>query len=310
MRWGGSAAFFCIISGCVTPGLIADNMIGTMQDMADTFFSEESPDHAFAAGPPLLKQLDGFIKSSPENRELLKFGAEMNCGFALTFLDEANPEWAWHLYSKGREYALRGLALSRRKLVEALRRKMEAEVRLRLAEVSADELPFLFWTGLCWAGMVNSSKDVTLVAELPIIESIIARSIEIDEKYYFGAGHLFFGMLYAGRTEMLGGDLEKGRKSFERALEVTGGRFLLTKVMFAKTYAVNAQDSGLFVELLSEVIRHSSMSPPEMRLANAVARQQAKRLLDRIGDYFPGYSSPEEGMAPLEEEDVDPDLDG
>jgi len=309
MRWGCVTVLAWVVSGCVTPGFIADNMAGTMQDVADSFFSEESPDHAFAAGPGLLKQLDGFLRSSPENRDLLKFGAEMNCAFALTFLDEKDPEWAGHLYSKGREYALRGLSLSHEQIRDVLVKGDEASVKRALAEVEEEDLPFLFWTGLCWAGVVNAVKDVERVAELPVVEALIARSVEIDEDYYFAGGYLFFGMLYAGRTEMLGGDLSKGRQAFEKALELSRGAFLLTRVLYAKTYAVNAQDRKLFVELLTSVAENDSESPEQMRLPNNVARREAARLLSKIGDFFPGSAEPEENVEPLQEEDVDLDLD-
>jgi len=52
---------------------------------------------------------------------------------------------------------------------------------------------------------------------------------------------------------MFGGDLEKSKLHFETALRLSDGKFLLTYVYYARTYAVQAQDEALFEELLTKV---------------------------------------------------------
>jgi len=290
---------------------VANNMTGTLRDMTFAFMAGTSPTHGFHAGPALLVQLDGFIVSSPKNSELLLAGAEMNCSYALTFLDSTDPEWARHLYEKGRGYAMRGLGEVNGEILDAIGSGDAARLAREVAELDDEEQPLVFWTALCWGGIINATQDAVMAADLPLVEVLIAASLEKNPTYYFAAGHTFFGMLNAGRSEMLGGDLEKGRAAFERSMELTGGRFLLTKVMFARTYAVNKQDPALYVKTLNEVLEASFEDPPEMRLANAVARRDAARLLERTRDYFPGFRGdtglePEAGL--LEEEEAD-DLD-
>ena len=46
----------------------------------ESFYREASVAHAMAGAPALLKLLDGFIISSPENPDLLIRAAELNCG--------------------------------------------------------------------------------------------------------------------------------------------------------------------------------------------------------------------------------------
>ena len=289
MRYGWLVFGFLILPSCVTPSFIANNMTGTLEDMKSSFFSEPNPQHAFAAGPGLLKQLDGFIVSSPDNEELLRKGAEMNCGFALTFLDDYDRRWAADLYEKGRQYGLAALKIEYPEVEGALRRGDESALASALREVDRDDTPLIFWTGLCWGGRLNATMDVEGVIDLPLVEALISRSLELEEEYYFGAGHLFFGMLNAGRSEMLGGDLEKGRVHFEKAIELMDGRFLLAKVLYAMTYAVQKQDHDLFAELLDDVAEDTTEDEAAMRLANNVARQKASVLLDKVEDFFPGY---------------------
>jgi tetratricopeptide (TPR) repeat protein len=302
-----------LLSACSMNRLIANNMVGAMGDMRAAFFAEQSPDQGFHAGPALLKQLDGFILSAPDNEELLLKAAELNCGYALTFLDLSDPQWAAHQYRKGKGYALRGLAEVNAELAEAIRNGDEEALDRLLPQMDVDEdLPFVFFTGLCWGGLMNATQDVTMAADLPLVEKLFEASLDKNPAFYYGAGYAFFGMLFAGRSEMLGGDLEKGRENFEKAIAVTDGQFLLTKVMYARAYAVNKQDAPLYVRLLNEVAGATFEDPPEMALPNAVARRDARTLLGRIADFFPGYSGKtglEPQVAPLEEEDIDLDLD-
>jgi hypothetical protein len=302
----------CLVSGCLSPKFIANNMTGTMADVRTAFFAEESAEHAFHAGPGLLMQLDGFIVSSPRNSALLLSAAELNCGYALTFLDMHHPEWAQQVYSKGKRYALRALAEVNPDLYEAIAKDDEAAVAAALIGLDREkELPVVFWTGVCWGGLINVAQDADLAADLPMVEKLIGASLALDPEFYFGAGHSFYGVLYAGRTEMLGGNLAKGKEHFDKALELMDGTFLLTKVLYARYYAVSAQDAKLYVRLLTEVTEDDSAEPPDMRLANAVARRDAAWMLSRVGDLFPGYEGGGDlglGAGTLEEDDID-DLD-
>ena len=57
------------------------------------------------------------------------------------------------------------------------------------------------------------------------------------------------------------------------------------KLRYARYYAVATQDEELFKTLLGEVIE-SSAELPKARLANAVAKLKAKRLLEKTHDLF------------------------
>lgn len=301
-----------VCTGCFGPKFIANNMIGSMKDMKQSFFAEANPDHGFYAGPALLAQLDGFIFSSPQNADLLVMGAEMNCGYAMTFLDTRDAEWAASQYRKGTAYGMRALKEKNEAIHDALSRGDEEALAKELAKVDEDDLPFVFWTGMCWGGLINITQDATLAADLPLTVALIERSLEIDPGHYFAGGHLFLGMLYGGRAAMFGGDLAKGKKHYEKAIELTGGKFVLARVHYAKFYAVTAQDPELYLQILNEVVSEDVHWPPEMRLANAVWRAEARKLLDKVGDFFPAWQPPEEveeDVAPLEEDDEELDLD-
>ena len=301
-----------LCTGCFGPRFIANNMLGTMKGMKASFFAEKSDAHGYHAGPALLSQLDGFIYSAPENTDLLLLGAELNCGYAMTFLDNRDPVWAASQYRKGKDYALRALKVEDEKVYEAVLKGDEGGLAEQLKGVDKDELEHIFWVAMCWGGLINVTKDASQAADLPVPELLMKRSLEIDESYYFGGGHLFFGMLYGGRTEMLGGDLPRGKEHYDRAMELTQGKFLMARVHYARYYAVTAQNPELYLRLLNEVLSAPVDSPADMNLTNAVARVDAAHLLDRVSDFFPAWEPPVDPAdlaVPLEEEDGDLDLD-
>ena len=60
----------------------------------------------------------------------------------------------------------------------------------------------------------------------------------------------------------------------------------MAKVIYAKTYAVQKQDLGLFKKLLGEVLDAPADILPGQQLANAVAKRKARKLLESADDLF------------------------
>lgn len=97
---------------------------------------------------------------------------------------------------------------------------------------------------------------------------------------------MFFGGFYGARSKMLGGDPEKSKHHFERNLELTENKFLMTQMLYAKTYAVQTQNRELFERLLKIVLATPGDVLPEQRLANEVAKLKAQNLLEAADDLF------------------------
>jgi hypothetical protein len=86
--------------------------------------------------------------------------------------------------------------------------------------------------------------------------------------------------------KVMGGKPERAKGYFDRATELTNGKFLLTYVYYAKTYAVQIQDQGLFETLLKKVDDASIDLLPEARLSNAIAKKKAKLLREHVNELF------------------------
>ncbi len=272
-------------SGCAMKTLVADNMVDTMDDQNLAFMRERSVRHAREAAPAMLKMLDGFIASSPDNPELLLRGAQMNCGFAFLLIEDDDPEWASVLYRKGYEYAYRAL----RQQLPDLDARMKGPVEplfTALKALDREEVGLVFWAGNCLGGYVNLNReDPEATAELPRAVALVERAVEMDEAFYFAGAHLFLGIYHGSLGVSIGGDPAKSRHHFGRLKTLTRGAFLLGLVHEARTLAVQQQDRVLFDQLLQQVV-DSPCSDPDLALPNAVAKRKAESLLQQAGDLF------------------------
>ncbi len=274
-------------SGCSFQKFIANRMAPTLKEMAYSFRSEKSTQHAREAGPALISLLDGFLQASPENEELLMLSAEMHGAFAFAFIENEDQEWAAILYEKGLS---RAFAAANRRVDDFFGRASEGGEALEaaLAEADEDDVPALFWVGFNWGAWINLNRDdPEALADLPRVERLMERVRELDPTYFYGGPDLFFGFYYGGRTKLLGGEPERSKEAFENVIRINGDKpFLLAKVLYAQTYCVNNQDRDTFERLLEEVIDTPDDVLPEETLANKMAKVRAEDLLDEIDDLF------------------------
>ena len=165
--------------------------------------------------------------------------------------------------------------------VEALRRY------LRETFTDKDDVPGLYWAGLAWGSvMANSGGDLNVLADAPLARALLERSVDLDPTYADAGGLGVLGTVEASFPELFGGNLEKAKGYYERALEVCKRRNHLILLSYAKTYAVAKQDRALFVSLLHEIMTAPDQGD-DIRMNNKVARHRAQRYLKRVDDWFP-----------------------
>ena len=234
--------------------------------------------------PAFLMLMDGMIEAWPDSAPLLLAAARANASYASTFVEEEDEEYVRVLLKRAKDYASRVLEI--RGFRGILQAPLE-DFKEALKNYSRDDLPYLFWGASCWAGWIGlNSGSMEALADLPRVEWMMRRCLEIDEGYYYGGPHLFMGIWYASRPKMAGGDLEKARGHFLKAIDLGHGEFLMTYVYYAKYYARQARDKDLFVSTLQKVIETPAPVPPDLTLVNTVAKKKAQGLLDRVDEFF------------------------
>lgn len=232
-----------------------------------------------------LKLVETLLASDPQSLPLRRLAAEGFGGYAFLFVEDEDPQRAKGLYLRGRDHALAGLAAQSE--FRGLKDRPIEEFDAALKKAVKADVPDLFWAAFDWGGMINLSKDdAAALSELPKVVLMMKRVYELDPSFNFGGADLFFGVYYASRPAMLGGDPAKAKTHFEWATKITQGKYLMTHVLKARWYAVAVQDRELFTQLLKKVAETPSGQLPEARLTDEAAKRKGAALMEKIDDYF------------------------
>lgn len=257
-------------------------------DITRSFMQQQDVSLAEQGTPAFLLILDGLIEHSPKDKSLLLSGAKAYSAYTAAFVGDKNPERNKILAEKAKEYAFRASSLHNRKFAEA-KDKPYSEFVTSLPSFREKDISYVYYVATCWAGWIQANAESwDAIADLPKVQSLFERAIELDEGFYYGASHTFMGVLLTIRPPSLGGRPEEARKHFERALELGQGRFLPTYVMYAKHYAKLLYKENLFYDLLDKVLDSPVDEVSELILINTLAQRQARDLIDdaRKDEYF------------------------
>jgi len=258
-----------------------DDIIRSFMQQRDVVLAEQGI-------PAFLLILDGMIENSPKDKYLLLSGAKAYSSYATAFAGEKNPDRNRILAEKAKEDSVRALSLHNRKFTKA-KDKPHSEFAAYLHSFGKRDVPYLYYAATCWAGWIQAnSESWDAIADLPKVQSLIKRVIELDEGFFYGSSHTFMGVLLSIRPPSLGGRPEEAREHFERALKLSQGRFLPAYVLYAKHYAKLLYEEKLFLSLMEKAIESPVDEVAELILINTLAQQQARDLMDqaRKEEYF------------------------
>jgi predicted anti-sigma-YlaC factor YlaD len=302
--------------GCSVRKLAIGKIGDALAGGGGVYATDDDPELVGAALPFALKTMEGLLAQDRDHEQLLLAAASGFTQYAWGWvqlpgqrLQDAEYEAslrqldrARRLYLRGRDYGLRGLERRHPGIGERLRRDPDAAV----AAFGRDDLPLAFWTGAGWAGAIAVGKDQPeLLADLPVVQALVRRVLEVDERWSDGAAHEISISLAAALPAAMGGGAERARHHFGRAVAIAGGRHASPYLALAEAVAVPAQDRAEYETLLEQALAVDVDAKPASRLANLLAQEQAAWLLARAGERFfddagddewPEESAPEESV--------------
>lgn len=286
------------LSGCSIQKFAADRLGDAMAEGgASVFATDDDPELVGAALPFSLKTIEMLLAQSPHNRKLLLAAASGFTQYAYAYVQTdadmvedtdlaratALRERAVKLYRRALGYGIRGLEETQPGFSQLVR----SDSKTALAPFKKGDVPLLYWTAAAWGAAVSLDKtNAALSADLPYVDAIIRRALELDEGFDHGAIHEFLITYEGGRPAAGGGSVETARKHLERALQLSRGTRAAPLVSFAETVDVSAQNSAEFKKLLDQALAIDPGSIPEQRLANIIAQKRARWLLSRMDRLF------------------------
>jgi hypothetical protein len=274
-------AALVLLSGTGCTSLVVNPMLEpltvSLQKQTDLDLLQEG-------APSLLLLLDGLAAADPDNERLLMTATQAFGMYATVLSEHDKPERAVNMSIKARDYGIS--LINRLPGLENINGLTLAGLEEALARIPPDKVGYLFWGAYGWAVWIKYQEGApAAMADLPIVESVMRRVIELDDSYYYGGAHIFLGSYYGSRPQIFGGKPEESRKHFERALAINRRKFLLTQVAYAQTYARTMFDRQLYLDLLTEVLV-KPVTDSRMAASNKLAKVMAEKLITQVDEYF------------------------
>ncbi len=288
-----------MLSGCSVKKLAINKLGDALSGSGTSFASDDDPELVKAAVPFSLKLIESLLAESPRHQGLLLAACSGFTQYGYAFVGQDADELedsdlaaatamrarARKLYLRARGYGLRGLEVRHAGFPDALRK--DAKVAVRRAK--AADVPLLYWTAAAWGSAISISKDdPAMVADLPLVEALIDRALELDEDFEHGAIHGVLIGYEMARQGVAGDPAARSRKHFARAMELSGGKLASPLVSLAEAVCVQNQARAEFVALLEKALAINPDLAPESRLQNLLAQRRARWLLKRVDDLFIG----------------------
>ena len=246
--------------------------------------NQDDPEVVADGAPAYLLMLDALILTYPENERFLLAGAQLYGAYAGVFAqDEAQAK---SMADKALEYARRALCeydSDACDLVDGPADELKRGLTLHYDE---DDVDIFYAYGAAWAGWIQANtSDWNAIAQVSKVKNLMEWVESYDEGYDNATVQVYLGVLTTQLPPSVGGKPEIGKAHFEKAIELSDGKHLMAKVLYAKQYARLMFEQELHDDLLQQVIDADPYAEG-LTLINRLAQRQADRLLAESADYF------------------------
>ena len=205
-----------------------------------------------------LKIVEGILYVDPDNEKMLATAVKGYAGYAYA-IDEtlylgdflADNGRKKHLnqaifnYSKALNYGLRFLKIRGITYRDIIRSQKRGNV-MSLLDDHLDDTPLdletVLFTAQSLGTLINLQKDkIGLVAQLPLAKVLFDWVCRKDPKINFGSCHVFYGIYYASRPRMLGGNPKRARREFLKMIKNHPHNWL-ARTSYMRYYLIPRED--------------------------------------------------------------------
>ena len=285
LRSLGSLLFLSVlISGCATyqtglktGGEVAAGGAGSYEEA----YADWSANRGTKEGlQGTLDKLEAVLAAAPENQDALILLARSYYFMADGYTDDAEAKNV--LFEKGVTLGERAMAAD-----PAFKAQIDKGVKPAdaVTALQKDDQMAIYWTASSLGKWARGKGFSTIVKYKGYIAKMMTHCLELDETAYHGGPPRYWGAFYSIAPSFAGGDMDKSKEMYERALKLSPNNFA-TYVLYADSYARKVQDRALFERLLKTVIDGDPASLPGMEPEQAVEQRKAAAFLKNIDEYF------------------------
>lgn len=269
----------------------------TLASSGDVFTRDDDLELVGDAIPFGLKLYESLLDSAPKNKDLLIATCSNFTQYGVAYVEteaavlgEAQHhdevahlnQRALKLYLRAKGYCLRAMEVR----FPGIGQKLLTDPEPALAQAEKKDVPLLYWMAASWGSAIGLGIDKPdLVIDMPVVRALAERALALDESWSKGALHEMFVSLDS-LPAALGGDPERARKHFARAVELQKGLSPGPYVALATGVALPAQDRAEFEKLLQTALAIDPEKDPSVRLVTLVQQRRAQALLDHIDTMF------------------------
>lgn len=261
------------------------------------FTGEEDPQLVADSLPLTMKLHEALLESDPDNAALWMATGRLFATYANAFVQGPSEELpntefvargeqlerAKLLYLRGREYILSGFELEQPGISMAL---LTGDYAAALVGLDADLIDYVYWTAAAWLGAFTTDQfdfQLLLTLERPIAMLELVNQWSPD--YDHGSAHEILISIYGGLPTELGGNRERAREHFARAVELSQGKKTSPYLALATAVSVPEQNRDEFQTLLQTALQ-IELDVDQFRLLNVLGQRRARWLLDHQEDFF------------------------
>ena len=293
---GIASAMAIGLGGCSVSRFAVDKVGDALSGGGSAYASDGDPELVAAALPFSLKLVESLLEKSPDHRGLLTTAASGFTQYAYAFvqlpaerLEAIDLERAWSekararlLFLRARDYGLRGLETRHQDLARRLAvNPSQAVTGTELADVE-----LLYWTAAAWGAAVGLAKDdPVLVGDLPRIQALADRALELDASFGEGELHAFMIAWEMIRADGEGDAATRATSHFRSAVDLSGGLAAGPYVTYAESVCKPLEDRECFREALEAALAIDPDDKPVLRLANLLMQRRARWLLENIDTF-------------------------
>lgn len=262
---------------------VTESLVGGVMQQKDMRLIEDG-------APAYLLIVESLIFNNPENRDFLMAGIQTFSSYSSFVKDENRKKLFQEKIEKwgNQLLATYPMYVKYEQTNNDDREAKDKAYSKFVSSIKKKDIPYVFWGffGNISNAVSGGLSDPSLFLILPRIIELAQRIYDLDDTFMDGMPHLIFGVYNCVYPEAYGGSFEKGKQELDKAIEISGGKNLLYKVLYAEFYYKPLYDREGYEKLMNEVINFDLESHPTGRIMNSMAQEQAKSYLEHIDEVF------------------------